>query len=186
MNTSGRDWSSEPARGRGEIRTEFILVFTERRHGRLCSADGSTHTESNKLYRKVKHRYRPNLSPRQRPTAKSAPRSGSARGVGRGAGSHTLSTASEVCVLSCGFRWTRVFEVRRETSRFFFFFLSSKHPTSESTRALSAIFTFSPRHDRMRFLLDTTGCDWSSESARGGGAIRSELISVLKVPSAPK
>ena len=23
----------------------------------LCSADGSTHTESNKLYRKVKHRY---------------------------------------------------------------------------------------------------------------------------------
>jgi len=28
----------------------------------LCSADGSTHTESNKLYRKVKHRYRPNLS----------------------------------------------------------------------------------------------------------------------------
>jgi len=37
----------------------------------ICSADGSTHTESNKLYRKVKHRYRPNLSPRQRPTAKS-------------------------------------------------------------------------------------------------------------------
>jgi len=37
----------------------------------LCSADGSTHTKSNKLYRKVKHRYRPNLSPRQRPTAKS-------------------------------------------------------------------------------------------------------------------
>jgi len=36
----------------------------------LCSADGSTHTESNKLYRKVKHRYRPNLSPRQRSTAK--------------------------------------------------------------------------------------------------------------------
>jgi len=36
----------------------------------LCSADGPTHTESNKLYRKVKHRYRPNLSPRQRPTAK--------------------------------------------------------------------------------------------------------------------
>jgi len=36
----------------------------------ICSADGSTHTESNKLYRKVKHRYRPNLSPRQRPTAK--------------------------------------------------------------------------------------------------------------------
>jgi len=25
----------------------------------LCSADGSTHTESYKLYRKVKHRYRP-------------------------------------------------------------------------------------------------------------------------------
>jgi len=36
----------------------------------ICSADGSTDTESNKLYRKVKHRYRPNLSPRQRPTAK--------------------------------------------------------------------------------------------------------------------
>ena len=36
----------------------------------VCSADGSTHAESNKLYRKVKHRYRPNLSPRQRPTAK--------------------------------------------------------------------------------------------------------------------
>jgi len=36
----------------------------------VCSADGSTHTESNKLYRKVKHRYRPNLPPRQRPTAK--------------------------------------------------------------------------------------------------------------------
>jgi len=36
----------------------------------VCSADGPTHTESNKLYRKVKHRYRPNLSPRQRPTAK--------------------------------------------------------------------------------------------------------------------
>ena len=36
----------------------------------MCSADGSTHTESNKLYRKVKHRYRPNLTPRQRPTAK--------------------------------------------------------------------------------------------------------------------
>ena len=33
----------------------------------LCSADGSTHTESNKLYRKVKHRARPNLSSRQRP-----------------------------------------------------------------------------------------------------------------------
>jgi len=39
-------------------------------HASICSADGSTHTESNKLYRKVKHRYRPNLSPRQRPTAK--------------------------------------------------------------------------------------------------------------------
>jgi len=37
----------------------------------ICSADGSTHTETNKLYGKVKHRYRPNLSPRQRPTAKS-------------------------------------------------------------------------------------------------------------------
>ena len=33
----------------------------------ICSADGSTLTESNKLYRKVKHRARPNLSSRQRP-----------------------------------------------------------------------------------------------------------------------
>ena len=33
----------------------------------LCSADGSTHRESNTLYRKVKHRARPNLSSRQRP-----------------------------------------------------------------------------------------------------------------------
>jgi len=33
----------------------------------LCSADGSIHTESNKLYRKVKHRARPNLSSRERP-----------------------------------------------------------------------------------------------------------------------
>jgi len=33
----------------------------------ICSADGSTHTESNKLYRKVKDRARPNLSPGQRP-----------------------------------------------------------------------------------------------------------------------
>jgi len=39
----------------------------------VCSADRSTHTKSNKLYRKVKHRYRPNLSPRQRPTAKARP-----------------------------------------------------------------------------------------------------------------
>jgi len=31
----------------------------------LCSADGSTHTESTKLYRKVKHRARPNLSSRR-------------------------------------------------------------------------------------------------------------------------
>ena len=37
------------------------------RTAQLCSADGSTHTESNKLYRKVKHRYRPNLSILQRP-----------------------------------------------------------------------------------------------------------------------
>jgi len=33
----------------------------------LCTADGSTHTESNELYRRVKHRARPNLSSRQRP-----------------------------------------------------------------------------------------------------------------------
>ena len=35
--------------------------------GAICSADGSTHTESNKLYRQVKHRACPNLSSRQRP-----------------------------------------------------------------------------------------------------------------------
>jgi len=46
----------------------YIYIHT---HAHICSADGSTHTEGNKLYRKVKHRYRPNLSPRQRPTAKS-------------------------------------------------------------------------------------------------------------------
>ena len=34
---------------------------------RVCSADGSTHTESNKLYRKVKHQARPNISSRQEP-----------------------------------------------------------------------------------------------------------------------
>jgi len=40
---------------------------------KVCSADGLTHTESNNLYGKVKHRYRPNLSPRQRPAAKARP-----------------------------------------------------------------------------------------------------------------
>jgi len=60
----------------------------------ICSADGSTHTESNKLYRKVKHRYRPNLSPRQRPTAKSRHYQ-AALAASAGAGSHTPSTASE-------------------------------------------------------------------------------------------
>ena len=39
--------------GRGRVRYCAIDVQ------KLCSADGSTHTESNKLYRKVKHRYRP-------------------------------------------------------------------------------------------------------------------------------
>jgi len=58
----------------------------------ICSADGSTHTESNKLYRTVKHRYRPNLSPRQRPTAK-ARREQAALAASAGAGSHTPSTA---------------------------------------------------------------------------------------------
>jgi len=43
-------------------RVNAIVLFVM-----LCSADGSTHTESNKLYRKVKHRYRPNLSPRDSP-----------------------------------------------------------------------------------------------------------------------
>jgi len=58
----------------------------------LCSADGSTHTASNKLYRKVKHWARPNLL---HANGQSAPRSGGACDVGRGAGSHTPSTASE-------------------------------------------------------------------------------------------
>ena len=31
---------------------------------RVCSASGSTHTESGKLYRKVKHRARPKVSSR--------------------------------------------------------------------------------------------------------------------------
>ena len=48
---------------------ESILLFAQTSFC-VCSADGSTHTESNKLYRKVKHRYRPNIYPRQRPTAK--------------------------------------------------------------------------------------------------------------------
>ena len=60
----------------------------------LCSADGSTHTESNKLYRKVKHCYRPNIYPRQRPTAK-ARLEQAALAASAGAGSHTPSTASE-------------------------------------------------------------------------------------------
>jgi len=34
---------------------------------RMCSASESTHTESGKLYRKVKHRPRPKVSSRQRP-----------------------------------------------------------------------------------------------------------------------
>jgi len=62
----------------------------------VCSADGSTHTESNKLYRKVKHRARPT---RFHANGQSAPRSGGARDVGRSAGSHTPSTASELPVL---------------------------------------------------------------------------------------
>jgi len=33
----------------------------------MCSASGSTHTESGKLYRKVKHQARPKVSSRQRP-----------------------------------------------------------------------------------------------------------------------
>jgi len=45
-------------------------VLEKSKQFEICSADGLTHTESNKLYRKVKHRYRPNLTPRQRPTAK--------------------------------------------------------------------------------------------------------------------
>jgi len=49
----------------------YIYIYLYVYRTNICSADGSTHTESNKLYHKVKHRYRPNLSPRQRPTAKS-------------------------------------------------------------------------------------------------------------------
>jgi len=43
----------------------WVVVRCGVRCGRSAgcvSADGSTHTESNKLYRKVKHRARPNLS----------------------------------------------------------------------------------------------------------------------------
>jgi len=47
------------ARGRGRSSSKAPID--------LCSADESTHTESNKLYRKVKHRARPNISSRQRP-----------------------------------------------------------------------------------------------------------------------
>ena len=54
----------ETRRSRGSTTTRYIYLYIY-----VCSADGSTHTESNKLYRKVKHRYRPNLSPCQRPTA---------------------------------------------------------------------------------------------------------------------
>jgi len=50
---------------------KMVWVKANSLFGCICSADGSTHTESNELYRKVKHQYRPNLSLRQRPTAKS-------------------------------------------------------------------------------------------------------------------
>ena len=69
----------------------YICIYI---HIHIYSADGSTHTESNKLYRKVKHRYHPNLSPRQRPTAK-ARLEQAALAASAGAGSHTPSTASE-------------------------------------------------------------------------------------------
>jgi len=39
-----------------------------------CSASGSTHTESGKLYRKVKHRARPNSCPQARPKVSSRQR----------------------------------------------------------------------------------------------------------------
>ena len=60
MSKKGLDLVQEMQRGKLHV-SHVRLLF---------SADGSTHTESNKLYCKVKHRYRPNLSPRQRPTAK--------------------------------------------------------------------------------------------------------------------
>jgi len=66
--------SSELPTRKGPSTTKLILfkithsTISNTKHGLsfrvdpLCSADGSTHTESNKLTRKVKHRARPNLS----------------------------------------------------------------------------------------------------------------------------
>ena len=57
----GGDGEAARAPARTTIRVSlYIYIY-------LCSADGSTHTESNKLYRKVKDRALSNLSSRQRP-----------------------------------------------------------------------------------------------------------------------
>ena len=52
-------------------------------------------TESNKLYRKLKHRYRPNLSPRQRPTAKARHDQAALAASEEARGATHPSTASE-------------------------------------------------------------------------------------------
>jgi len=50
-----------------EVELDWCTFSCIRNHTPLCLADGSTHTESRKLYRKVKHRARPNTSSRWRP-----------------------------------------------------------------------------------------------------------------------
>ena len=67
---------------------------------KLCSADGSTHTESNKLYRKVKHRACPNLSSRQRP--KRAPIRQRSRRWQRRGESHIEHGLGEACRIVSG------------------------------------------------------------------------------------
>jgi len=66
----------------------------------ICSADGSTHTESNKLYRKVNHRSRPKSL--LTPTAKARPvRRRSRRLQGRRA-PHTELGLGEKSLSMCG------------------------------------------------------------------------------------
>jgi len=82
---------SQKYKSRTLFRTLWVNPFADP-FSSVCSADGSTHTESNNLYRKVK------IEPTQiflHANGQSAPRSGGARDVGRGAGNHTPSTASE-------------------------------------------------------------------------------------------
>jgi len=52
---------------RGVYRAIVVQKYCRVNPKNICSADGSTHTESNELYREVKPRARPNLSSRQRP-----------------------------------------------------------------------------------------------------------------------